>query len=81
MTTNTIRENLQSFIAEADDNKIEELYKLLENELNQSETSFILTEEHIEILDEERQKHLKGESKSYTWEEAKEIIRTNKVDA
>jgi len=38
-------------------------------------TTFSLSDAHIKILDAERAKHLAGKSKSYTWEEAKQIIR------
>ncbi|MCW3110213.1 MAG: hypothetical protein JWQ09_4719 [Segetibacter sp.] len=80
MTANNIREKLHNFITEADDKKIEGVYLLLEDEINKEEP-VRLTEEQIAILNEERRKHLKGESKSYAWEEAKEIIRANKVKA
>ena len=38
---------------------------------------FILTQEHISILDERKQKHLKNESKSFSWNEIKsELINS-----
>lgn len=80
MTTDNIRQKLHDFITDADDEKIEGVYQILESEISKN-GSFILTEEQIGIVDEERQKHQHRESKSYTWEEAKEIIRANKADA
>jgi hypothetical protein len=38
---------------------------------------FTLTQEHINILDERKQKHLKKESKSFNWDEIKsELINS-----
>ncbi|WP_213294978.1 hypothetical protein [Flavobacterium psychroterrae] len=34
-----------------------------------------LTEADYKIIDSRREKHLTGESKSFTWEEAKKIIQ------
>lgn len=71
------KKKLDDFIADADDKKIKGMYLLLEDEINKKE-AFELTEEHFEILDRERENHLNGESESYTWDEAKEIIRGKK---
>lgn len=53
------------------------MYLLLEEEINKKE-AFQLTEEHFEISEKEREKHFSGKSKSYTWDQAKEIIRGKK---
>lgn len=34
-----------------------------------------LTEEDYKIIDSRRERHLKGESKSYSWEEVKQRIK------
>jgi len=34
-----------------------------------------LTQEQLLILDDEHNMHIAGQTKSYTWEEAKEIVR------
>ena len=77
MTTLAIRKKLHSFIADADEKRLKGMYLLLEDEISKGKT-FDLTKEHLRILDTEREKHLKGESKSYTWEEAKKIIRNKR---
>ena len=74
MTTTAIREKLITYIADADDKKVKGLYMLVEDDIN-SAGEFKLTDEHLEILEEEREKHVNGKSKSYSWEEAKQIIR------
>jgi transposase len=63
-----------TYIADADDKKVKGMYMLFEEEIKR-ESEFKLTDEHIKILDDERQKHLSGKSKSNSWSEAKQIIR------
>lgn len=77
MTTSAIRKRLMSFIADADEKKIKGMYMLLAEEIEKAE-SFTLTDEHISILDEEREKHLSGRSKSYSWSQARQIVRGKK---
>ncbi|MDB5199647.1 MAG: hypothetical protein JWO92_1610 [Chitinophagaceae bacterium] len=77
MTTTLIRKKLISYLENADEKKVKAVYTIFEEEINE-ENSFKLSEEHIKILDSERQKHLSRKSKSYTWEDAKKIIRGQK---
>lgn len=74
MTTLTIRQKLMTYLADADDSKVKAIYTLLEREI-QEEGSFSLTAEHLELLDKEHDMHVRGQSKSYTREEAKQIIK------
>jgi hypothetical protein len=76
MDTATIRQQLYEYIEQVNDKKIEGLYLFVEDEISKQHVT--LSEEQVDFLDEEREKHLKGESKSYSWEEAKEIIRNKK---
>ncbi len=77
MTTSAIRKKLINFIADADDKKIKGMYMLLEEEIEKEEV-FTLTDEHMVILDTEREKHVSGKSKSYSLSQAKQIIRGKK---
>ena len=77
MTTVAIRKKLHEFIADADDTKVKGLYLQMEDEIAKKH-SFNCTPNHLEILEEEKRKHLNGVSESYTWNEAKEIIRGTK---
>ena len=78
MTVAAIRKKLKTYVDDVDDKKVKALYTLLEEEIEEN-TSFALTKEHLEILDKEHELHVNGKSKSYTWEEAKEIIRGKKA--
>ena len=74
MTTTAIRKKLMTYIADADDKKVKGLYLLVEDEISNNE-KFNLSAAQIKIVEEEKEKHIKGKSKSYSWPEAKEIIR------
>jgi predicted Zn-dependent protease len=77
MTTTAIRKKLMSYIADADDKKVKGLYLLVEDEIAYAE-KFKYSTEHDKILEQERDKHVKGKTKSYTWIEAKDIIRSKR---
>ncbi len=74
MTVAAIRKKLKMYVDDVDDKIVKALYTLLEDDIEDS-SSFALTKEQLSILDEEHALHLSGKTKSYSWEEAKEIIR------
>ena len=74
MTTVAIRQKLMTYLADADDSKVKALYTLLEKEI-QDDNTFVLTDEQLQILDKEREMHLSGQTKSYSREEARQIIK------
>ncbi|GGH12673.1 hypothetical protein [Pedobacter zeae] len=74
MTSTAIRQRLITYLSDAEDNKIRAIYTLLEKEI-EGEQSFSLTEEHLEILDRERELHLNGQTKSYSKEDSFDIIK------
>ena len=74
MTISAIRKKLKTYVDGVDDKKVKALYTLLQDEIEDSD-GFSLSEEHLRILDKEHALHLNGQTKSYSWEDAKEIIR------
>lgn len=73
MTTASIRKKLITYLADADDSKVKAIYTLLEDDIRQDEISF--TDEQLQILERERELHLNGQTKSYSRQEAIEIIK------
>jgi len=73
MTTATIRKKLITYLADADDSKVKAIYTLLEDDIRLDEISF--TDEQLQILELERELHLSGQTKSYSRQEAIEIIK------
>lgn len=78
MTVAAIRKKIKTYVDDVDDKKVKALYTLLEEEIEVS-VGFTLTKEHLRILDEEHALHLSGKTKSYSWEEAKQVIRGKKA--
>jgi hypothetical protein len=74
MTTLTIRQKLMTYLADADDSKVKAIYTLLEREIREDDI-FTLSDEQLQILDEEHEMHVTGQSKSYNREEASQIIK------
>ncbi|HEY2726163.1 MAG TPA: hypothetical protein VGI61_03245 [Parafilimonas sp.] len=63
-----IREKLHQFIDSIEDRKAEAMYALFENEIeNDSDVK------RLNLVNEEREKYLKGEGKSYSWKEVKQM--------
>jgi hypothetical protein len=48
---------------------------LVEDDMAKNE-DFKLSDVQLEIVEEEREKYLKGQGESYSWEAAKKIIRS-----
>ena len=74
MTITAIRHRLISYLADADYNKVKAVYTLLEKEIDDKQL-FVLSDEQLQILDRERKLHLSGQSKSYTRNEARQILK------
>lgn len=75
MTTTAMRKKLINYIADADEKKVKGLYMLVEDDMAKNE-DFKLSDVQLEIVEEEREKYLKGQGESYSWEAAKKIIRS-----
>lgn len=67
---------LRNLISEYVNTADERLLKIVKAVMESyREDEFTLTEEQYKTLDQRRERHLKGESKSFTWEEVKQNAR------
>lgn len=66
MQTTIIREKLHQFIDRIEDRKVEAIYTLLMEEIDPD----LLRENLIRI---EREKYFRGEGRSYTWDEVRQL--------
>ena len=61
----------------------EEVKRILEEDrahqeaLRHEQGDLELSEEELAVLDERRERHLKGESRSYTWDQVEEILKND----
>lgn len=71
----SIKQKLHHYIDVADEKKLQAIYTILEDEI---EGEYFYTQDEIKMFYERRQQHLNGESKSYSIEEAHNLIRQNR---
>lgn len=75
MTSGDLRNKVREYVDTADVRllkMLEVIAETYENEVNEP----ILDEDQYQILDSRREAHLKGESKSLSWEEVKRKIKS-----
>ncbi len=72
MTTIAIQNQIINLLPRVENKKI---LKAVHTILKQEAVPYKLTQEQIDELDKREQAYLKGEGKSYTWEEVKQKIR------
>ncbi len=79
MQTTNIRQRLHQYIDNSDDKLLKLLYALAKEyqEVDDLENEF--TAEDIKLFDERREKRLTGASKTYSWQEAKDIITGKRI--
>jgi hypothetical protein len=74
MQTTSIKQKLHQYIDNSDE-KLLKLMLVLAKEYNEDDDfEYEFTDEEIKVFDERRAKRLSGESRTYSWEEAKDII-------
>lgn len=75
MEVETLRNRLHDYINNAQENKLQAIYTLVQEDIEHYDFS----EEDIKVLNERRERHIKGESKSYTVAESIAKIKENKL--
>lgn len=74
MTTIDLRNTVKEYINTADIRLLKMIKALAESYQN-DEQELTLSEEQYQMIDKRREAHLKGESKSFTWEQVKQNAR------
>ncbi len=75
MKPSSIKQKLHHYIDTADESKLHAIYTILENEI---EGEYMYSQEAIKEFYDRRQKHMNGESKSYSVKEAVNLVRRNR---
>ena len=78
METAGILEQLHQYIDKGDEKFLRLMYALAKEYNDEDDFEYEFTEDDIKAFDERRAKRLSGESKTYNWQEAKEIITGKK---
>lgn len=74
MATIDLRNTVKDYVNTADVRLLKMMKALAETYQN-DEQELSLSEEQYQMIDKRREAHLKGESKSFTWEQVKENAR------
>ncbi|WP_445958136.1 hypothetical protein [Yeosuana sp.] len=75
MATLDLRNTVKEYINTADIRLLKMIKALAESYQSDEQETFMLSEEQYKMIDKRREAHLKGESKSFTWEQVKQNAR------
>lgn len=75
----SIRERLHQYVDKSDEKLIKLLYALAKEYNDDDDFEYEFSAEDIQQFDERRKKRLFGESNTYSWQEAKEIITGKRI--
>jgi hypothetical protein len=74
----SIRQKLHQYIDKGDDKLLKLMYAVAREYNEDDDFEFQFTDEEIKLFEERSAKRLSGESKTYSWKDAKEIITGQK---
>ena len=74
MSTEEVKDYIRNHIDDLDEKSLEDIYAMMSWYLKNDD--FELSEEQKKDLDQRIASHERGESKSYTWEEVKQRIKS-----
>jgi len=78
MQTANIRQKLHQYIDNGDDKLVKLMFALAKEYSDDDDFEYEFTSEEIQEFDKRREKRLNGDSKTYNWQEAKDIITEKK---
>jgi hypothetical protein len=79
METTDIREKLHEYVNNSDEKLLKLLYVLAKEYNDEDDFEYEFSETELDDFEKRRSKRISGESKTYSWKEAKEMI-TGKKD-
>jgi phosphoribosylanthranilate isomerase len=74
MKLNTIKEEFQHRIENSEEQLKKQSNSMLQNNNTEEEVDTQFTKDDMLIFDQRREKRISGESKTYSWDQAKTII-------
>jgi hypothetical protein len=76
MESGSLRQKLHQYVDQGDDKLLKLMYAVAKEYNEDDDFEYQFTEEEIKLFEERTGKRLTGESKTYSWKDAKEIIRS-----
>lgn len=74
MQTTSIRQKLHQYVDKSDDKLLKLMYAIAKEYNEDDDFEYEFTAEEIKVFDERSERRLSGESKTYSWQEAKDMI-------
>jgi hypothetical protein len=78
METAQMRQKLHQYVDTGDEKLLKLMLALAKEYTDEDDFEYDFTAEDIEVLDKYREKRLNGENKTYSWEDARNIITGKK---
>ncbi|MDR3711308.1 MAG: hypothetical protein P4L51_00710 [Puia sp.] len=78
MEPSSIRQKLHQYVDKGDDKLLKLMYAVAREYNEDDDFEYQFTDEEIKIFEQRTAKRESGESKTYNWKEAKEIITRQK---
>jgi hypothetical protein len=78
MESASIRQKLHQYIDKGDEKLLKLMYAVAKEYNEDDDFEYQFTEDEIKLFEERSAKRLSGESKTYSWKDAKEIITGKK---
>ena len=78
MESGSLRQKLHQYIDQGDDKLLKLMYAVAKEYNEDDDFEYQFSEEEIKLFEERTAKRLSGESKTYSWKDAKEIITGKK---
>lgn len=78
MEATDIREKLHNYVNNSDEKLLKLLYALAKEYNDEDSFEYEFSQEDIEDFEQRKAKRISGESKTYSWKEAREIISGKK---
>ena len=74
METANIRQKLYHYVEKGDEKLLKLLYALAKEYNDEDDFEYEFSQQEFEEFEQRRSKRINGESKTYSWKEAKDII-------
>ncbi len=74
MHPENIRHKLYQYVDKGDDKLLKLMYALAKEYAGEDDFEYAFSDEEIKLLEDRRVKRLSGERKTYSWQEAKDIV-------
>jgi hypothetical protein len=78
MQDTKIRQRLHQYVDKGDEKLLKLMYAIAKEYNDEDDFEYEFSDEELRIFEQRKAKRVSGESKTYSWENAKDIITGNK---